>query len=136
MARYIDAEQFRGKHEVAEINGKLYSVIPYADIVYAPTSDVAPRAEVERLTVELDAMRGAANSYKMHYENAKAEVAREIFEDIFKTMNSIYSRVQRDCVGRNGDDIHTIMLVGKLNGIKYLGDEIAELKKKYTEEGK
>jgi hypothetical protein len=48
MPRYIDAEQFRGKHEVAEINGKLCSVIPYADIVYAPAADVVPRAEVAR----------------------------------------------------------------------------------------
>ena len=49
MARYIDAEQFRGKHEVAEINGKLYYAIPYADIVYAPTADVVPKSEVLRL---------------------------------------------------------------------------------------
>jgi hypothetical protein len=63
----------------------------------------------------------------------RAEVAREIFGEICEIMNSLYSRVQHDCVGRHGDDPHTIMLVGKLQGIKYLGDEIAELKKKYTE---
>ena len=34
-----------------------------------PTADVVPREE-------LDAMRGAANSYKMHYENAQTEVER------------------------------------------------------------
>lgn len=48
MARYIDAEQFRGKHEVAEVNGKLNSVILYGDIVNAPTADVAPKSEVAR----------------------------------------------------------------------------------------
>ena len=37
--RLIDAYQFRGKHEVAEVNGKLCSVICYADIVNAPTVD-------------------------------------------------------------------------------------------------
>ena len=37
--RLIDAHQFRGKHEVAEVNGKLCSVICYADIVNAPTVD-------------------------------------------------------------------------------------------------
>ena len=37
--RLIDAYQFRGKHEVAEVNGKLCSVILYADIVNAPTVD-------------------------------------------------------------------------------------------------
>lgn len=38
--RFIDANQFRGKHEVAEVNGKLNSVILYADIVNAQTEDV------------------------------------------------------------------------------------------------
>ena len=54
MARYIDAEQFRGKHEVAEVNGKLNSVILYADIVEAPTADVVPRAEVEKIFAEIE----------------------------------------------------------------------------------
>jgi hypothetical protein len=36
------------------------------------------RKEVERLTVELDVMRGAANSYKMHYEKAM-EVHKEVY---------------------------------------------------------
>ena len=39
MPRLIDAEQFRGKHDVAELYGKLTSVIEYADIVAAPTVD-------------------------------------------------------------------------------------------------
>ena len=33
-------------------------------------------AEIERLTVELDGMRGAATSLKMHYENARQEIER------------------------------------------------------------
>ena len=40
-----------------------------------PAADVVPK-------VEFEAMRGAANSYKMHYENAKAEVAREFAEKV------------------------------------------------------
>lgn len=44
------------------------------------TDIVAAKTEVERLTIELDAMRGAANSYKMHYEN----LAKEIFAEIEK----------------------------------------------------
>lgn len=44
------------------------------DVRKQPTADVVPRAEYEALQIELDAMRGAANSYKMHYEKAKAEV--------------------------------------------------------------
>ena len=45
-------------------------------------ADVVPRSEVERLTVELEAMRGAANSYKLHYEKAKQEVAEKIFAEL------------------------------------------------------
>ena len=32
--------------------------------------------EIEKLTVELVGMRGACESYKMHYENAQAEIER------------------------------------------------------------
>ncbi len=38
------------------------------------------QAESESLNTELKAMRGAANSYKLHYGNLKAEIVRE-FED-------------------------------------------------------
>lgn len=31
------------------------------------------RDEIERLTIEAGALRGAANSYKMHYENLQKE---------------------------------------------------------------
>ena len=34
------------------------------------------QAEIERLNVELVGKRGACNSYKMHYDNAKAEIER------------------------------------------------------------
>ena len=101
--------------------------IPF--IKEAPSTDVAPKSEVEelltRLThayekidiaedevealeIELKTMRSAANSYKMHYEKAKTEVAREIFEEIYE-----------DC----------------FDGFGYINYEaLAELKKKYTEE--
>lgn len=32
------------------------------------------KEDINRLTVELQAMRGSANSYKMHYEDAQAEI--------------------------------------------------------------
>ncbi|MBR2621078.1 MAG: hypothetical protein IKC97_01750 [Clostridia bacterium] len=95
-------------------------------------ADVVPKSEVDRLTAELEEKSKRLREVLPIVAELKAEVAREILEEIKKTMNLIYSRVQHDCVGRHGDDPHTIMLVGKLNGIKYLGDEIAELKKKYT----
>ncbi len=127
MPRYIDADALLKGLELSikSWSGDCNSNAPtmvraYQDVVYrvkkAPTADVAPRAEVERLTVELQAMRGAANSYKMHYENAKAEVAREIFEEIDK-----YAKV-----------VTKIAQDGKVvweSPISW-----AEIKKKYTEE--
>ena len=62
----------------------------------------------------------------------KAEVAREIFEEIYETMNSVYASVQHSCVGMNGYNPETMRLLGKLEGVKRLGEKIAELKKKYT----
>lgn len=41
-----------------------------------PTADVAPKSEVAALKIEHEAMRTAANAYKMHYEKAKSEVER------------------------------------------------------------
>ena len=83
-----------------------------ADIVRIDTADVVPKSEVEQLKIELEAMRTSANAYKMHYENAKQEVAREIFDEIEKYW--IKSDTLPDCA--------------RLVDL----DKIAELKKKYT----
>lgn len=64
---------------------------------------------LEETKIELEAMRGAANSYKMHYEN----LARKIFMDIDRVVEK-YSM---------GDIEYPAFL-----------NIIAELKKKYTEE--
>lgn len=45
-------------------------------LIQAPDADVAPKSEVAALKIELEAMRTAANAYKMHYEKAKSEVER------------------------------------------------------------
>ena len=65
MPRYIDADEaIRLSKE-----DKLAWVYDLTDLeeflVGVPTADVVPK-------VELDAMRGAANSYKMHYDELKA----------------------------------------------------------------
>lgn len=107
-----------------------------ADIVRIDTADVVPKSEVARLEqdvtrlvqenedlkdsnehlavmleetkIELEVMRGAANSYKMHYEN----LARKIFMDIDRVVEK-YSM---------GDIEYPAFL-----------NIIAEFKKKYTE---
>ena len=79
----------------------------------------------------LDCLMGVKDSYDGYSE--KTEVAREIFEEIYNTMNSVYGRAQRSCVGMHGDNPETMRLIGRVEGITRLGDAIAELKKKYTE---
>lgn len=120
--RYIDADKFKNNLEKAMEKMHLIGGVKGVDVgavIVAldrqPTADVVPRAE-------LDAMRGAANSYKMHYENAKAEVAREIFEEIEKSLN--------DCtVVRSFDYGKPYFAISKFKS------NFAELKKKYTEGG-
>ena len=90
MSRYIDAEALT--RDLID-NRSFYPAIVKRAIENAPTVDVVPRSEVEELKVELEAMRGAANSYKLHYEKAKQEVAREILDKIgiaFKKIEPSY----------------------------------------------
>ena len=96
------------------------------------TIDVVPREEFEDLqrrydlavaereanakalieaNIDLDAMRGAANSYKMHYDS----LARKIFEEIESKKLFVRDRV------------------GNMRAV-VLFEDIAELKKKYTED--
>ena len=116
MARYINLDEAikylhndcKAKYPLSYANGLDASI---NELIKLPTADVVPKSEVERLTVELDAMRGAANTYKMHYENAmkeierlkdyntgvafkhyfdgRKEVAREIFEEIEEMLNCL-----------------------------------------------
>jgi hypothetical protein len=112
----------------------------------AETADVVPKSEVADLKIELKAMRNAANSYKMHYKDAmktitevrrlateikadlpfhnakiKAEVAREIFAEIEKILSDNWHTdcQMGDCIEDYYDDD--------------IRDDIADLKKKYTE---
>lgn len=86
MARYIDAEKLVERLKVSPVfkdfktDGYFIRDMVIDLVECQQIADVAPIAEVERLTIELEAMRGAANSYQMHYKN----LAREIFEEIEK----------------------------------------------------
>ena len=78
----------------------------------------------------------AESLYEAGYRKA-SEVAREIFEEIVALMNEVYSSVQYGCylygMTKHTDSPSAQRQCGKLEGVKYLGDKIAELKKKYTE---
>ena len=40
------------------------------------------QAEIERLKIENQSLRGAANSYKIHYNEARAEAVKEFVENV------------------------------------------------------
>ena len=48
------------------------------------------KAEIERLETELQAMRGAANSLKMHLQTARAEAIKEFAERLKQTRADLY----------------------------------------------
>ena len=106
MARYIDAD---------ELLNNLPDDLPYKAsvkrvLIQAPTADVVPKSEVERLRFNLEAVLE-------EIPETKREVAREIFEDMQSCL------IQRHW---NGLDIVSF----EFDAVKY-----AELKKKYTKEG-
>ena len=47
---------------------------------YALTLISRQQAEIERLKIENQSLRGAANSYKIHYNEARAEAVKEFVE--------------------------------------------------------
>lgn len=52
------------------------------------------QAEIERLKIENQSLRGAANSYKIHYDEARAEAVKE-FAD----------RLKKECIIDRGYEI-------------------------------
>lgn len=51
------------------------------------------KADIERLKIDLQSMRNAANSYKMHYETAKSEAIKEFADRLKDEM-----RLEDDCL--------------------------------------
>ena len=80
---------------------------------FRATADVVPKSEVERLEGELIVESTRRKNAVNAYHDAKAEVAREVFEEI----DALFVRFYDDPSYSSGE----------------LGYDIAELKKKYTE---
>ena len=125
MARYIDADALlekigKKKSEVGKarypdgFNDAIARV--RSMISKASTANVAPRAEVERQKVEIEALKIANEKMYSAIEKTKAELAMEIFEEIEKI------RVVRKII-KDGEIIFDVTA------------EYAALKKKYTEGG-
>ena len=60
------------------------------------------KAEVERLNIELQSMRSAANSYKMHYETEKSEAIIE------------FAEMLKNCFAISGDYLDIINIIDNL----------------------
>ncbi len=108
MPRYTDIDKLIAEYDRVHIGpaGGARKLM-----VEAPIADVAPRAEVDlykKLNEELE--DELASTYDK-LENSRAEVAREIFEEIEQTC--------RVC--------------GAFGVRGYIMDDVANLKKKYTE---
>ena len=168
MARYIDADALKLDIDLskgASVLDLAISVIK--SVKEAPTADVVPKSEYDAVVsavdnstkeflklhddyqeqkVEIAALRGAANSYKMHYENAKAEkdaliknytgcmkdyvgkIFDEIEQEIKLALESNY-KVKRDA--QDDNDGLGIYVEGKIHCLRGIDDFISELKKKY-----
>lgn len=103
-----------------------------------PTADVVSKSEYDRLQDQVNRLKkyDEERDIALHARliaETREKVTTEIFEEIYKTMNSVYASVQHSCVGMHGDNPETMRLLGKLDGVRQLGDEIAELKKKRTD---
>lgn len=129
MARYINGdkllEYYEERHKnLCKKNGETDAYCRgYEDAMYVAehldfAADVVPRAEVEVLQAELS--RYTENVKKM-CEQAEAKVAREIFEEIEKTVNA--------CVVDEGLFSQAYFEFRKFN------ERLAELKKKWEGEG-
>ena len=60
------------------------------------------KAEIERLNIELQSMRSAANSYKWHYETAKSEAIKEFAKEL------------KNCFAISGDYLDIINIIDNL----------------------
>ena len=98
-------------------------------ICEAPTADVVPRAEVDELKRENESLATTVNEaseligkQRTKIEKVKAEVAREIFEEIEVSI-AVHAFTSKS------EDYAD----GMYDAIEWVDSKIAELKKKYTE---
>ena len=118
MARYIDADELMEKIKKCEFDitgcGIMYDAGGVQSAINTQrTADVVPKSEVEEL-------KQIYRRYNKAIKNERAEVAREIFEEIEKILD--------DCtVVRSFDYGKAYFAMSKFKS------NFSELKKKYTE---
>jgi hypothetical protein len=159
MPRYYEAQALIEfvKQFSPSINGETTLECVERAIRNAPTADVVPRSEVERLTIELEAMQGVSNSYKLQYEQAQAEkdnliatyeacmrtyseqLFGEIEQEIKHALDSNYKarqeHIDKYFKGTSYVYDNFISLVnGKIQALRGIDDFLDELKKKHIGE--
>ena len=125
MARYIDADKFMVALNDAQIEfSDTYEGLGRAKFLLSlqPTAEVVPKSEVEWFYKEVDRLSQVVlyhDAFKVdEIKDAKAEVAREIFEEIEENISPM--------LGLEDDKEY----------VAILATTFAELKKKYTGEKK
>lgn len=124
MPKYIDLDKVK-------ITGEMFlddddeALIPLSYIrralLMAPVEDVAPRSELELYKRQVNELEDELATTYDKLENAKAEVAREIFEEIEKILEKNHKKYT---VGGYRYDYYEAVIT----------ERFAELKKKYTED--
>ena len=118
MPRYIDVDK-----AITAINDEMFmnenTKSLFRMILRAiPAADVVPRAEVMRLVGECYEKCDECRSKIA--DTVRAEVAREIFDDVIKILNNEFKKCEKD-------EVQIVLKISK---------PIFELKKKYTEDQK
>lgn len=66
------------------------------------------QAEIERLKIENQSLRAAANSYKIHYNEARSEAVKEFAERLKEKCHNYYPSIDSYCVSRKAVEIRDI----------------------------
>ena len=150
MARYIEKEPLCAWLENMGVSDFIIRKIESE--ANFPTADVVPKSEPDRLVDKwigsgelipdektlrlIEALRDEAKRYERYYFNheydkliaeAKAEVAREIFEEISVIFSEYYGKASEPT-----DPLLEPLHLAKRFVINEMWAELAELKKKYT----
>ena len=127
MARYIDAdklcEALKSMASVQHPDKQNTILGVVSSIENFPTADVVPKSEVDLYRKQVDELEDELASTYDKLENAKANVAREIFEEIWVSI-AIHAFTSKSEDYANG----------AYDTIEWVDSKIAELKKKYTED--
>lgn len=140
MPRYIDEDEFVAwvqEHWCADCqndNGlrcRACWIDDAIDIVEeAPEADVVPKSEVENLKAIIADHKASEERLEELYSNAKADVAKKIFEEF---ENILEAMIQLNCaIGvQHEDPIERAKAISAEQALRAFRDYVAELKKKY-----